>query len=52
MTDRRFFVGGNFKMNGDKSSLDVIISNLNQINSPATGRVFDILLCHYYHCYE
>ncbi|CAK8678656.1 unnamed protein product [Clavelina lepadiformis] len=34
MSDRRFFVGGNFKMNGDKASLDVIINNLNTVDSP------------------
>ncbi|XP_002130790.2 triosephosphate isomerase B-like [Ciona intestinalis] len=39
MAGRRFFVGGNFKMNGNKSSLDDIITNLNTVNSPATDVV-------------
>lgn len=38
MSDRKFFVGGNFKMNGDKASLDAIVANLNKINSPNTGK--------------
>jgi len=43
MADRKFFVGGNFKMNGDKVSLDTIISNLNKVNSSQTGTVQIIL---------
>nr|XP_002130790.1 triosephosphate isomerase B-like [Ciona intestinalis] len=39
MSGRRFFVGGNFKMNGNKSSLDDIITNLNTVNSPETDVV-------------
>ena len=38
MPERRFFVGGNFKMNGDKANLDAIAANLNKVNSPNTGR--------------
>jgi triosephosphate isomerase len=33
MASRKFFVGGNFKMNGDKKNLDVIIENLNSIKT-------------------
>lgn len=29
-SQRKFFVGGNFKMNGDKKMLDTIIENLNK----------------------
>lgn len=29
-SERKFFVGGNFKMNGDKKMLDVIVDNLNK----------------------
>ena len=43
MADRNFFIGGNFKMNGDKGSLDTIIDNLNKVNSTATGNC--ILMC-------
>lgn len=27
---RKFFVGGNWKMNGTKSSIDIILNNLNK----------------------
>jgi len=37
--NRRFFVGGNFKMNGDRKSLDGIVSNLNKISVPNTDVV-------------
>lgn len=35
--NRKNFVGGNFKMNGDKKILDGIIENLNKVSSPNTG---------------
>ena len=38
MAERKFFVGGNFKMNGDQSSLEAIAANLNKVNSPNTGK--------------
>ena len=36
--NRKNFVGGNFKMNGDKKILDGIIENLNKVSSPNTGQ--------------
>ena len=37
-SDRKFFVGGNWKMNGSKSSIDVIIDTLKKGSlSPNTG---------------
>uniref|UniRef100_H2ZAA8 Triosephosphate isomerase n=1 Tax=Ciona savignyi TaxID=51511 RepID=H2ZAA8_CIOSA len=39
MAERKFFVGGNFKMNGTKASLDDIITNLNTVNCPVTDVV-------------
>ena len=40
MADRKFFVGGNWKMNGNKASIDGIIKFLNEggIN-PNTGKI-------------
>ena len=31
-SNRKFFVGGNWKMNGDKASIDVICKFLTQVN--------------------
>nr|CAB3267181.1 triosephosphate isomerase B-like [Phallusia mammillata] len=39
MSERKFFVGGNFKMNGNKSSLADIVANLNKIDCPNTDVV-------------
>lgn len=39
-TQRRFFVGGNWKMNGNKASIDEIVKNLADTNIPEdTGTV-------------
>lgn len=39
MSARKFFVGGNWKMNGNKSSIDSIVANLNKVEIPSeTGR--------------
>ena len=35
---RRFFVGGNMKMNGDRKLLDAIIANLNTVSQTNTGK--------------
>ena len=34
MTSRPFFVGGNWKMNGDKGMIDSIVKNLNAAKIP------------------
>ena len=40
--DRKFFVGGNWKMNGDKESISKIIDFLNAGPlDPSTGAIFD-----------
>lgn len=44
MAERKFFVGGNFKMNGSKTMLSDIVANLNKIDCPNTGMVFAELL--------
>ena len=54
-SDRKFFVGGNWKMNGSKSSIDVIIDTLKKGPlSPNTGILmilyttrYDCLFIHY-----
>jgi len=41
MSGRKFFVGGNWKMNGSKASIDEIIKFLNEKGvNPKTGRAF------------
>lgn len=51
MTDRKFFVGGNWKMNGNKASIDGIIGFLTAGPlDPNTGnkRLFAIYLLYIY----
>ena len=39
MTSRAFFVGGNWKMNGDRGTIDSIVKNLNSAEIPSgTGK--------------
>ncbi|CAH1776121.1 unnamed protein product [Owenia fusiformis] len=46
-TERKFFVGGNWKMNGNKASIDVIVNNLNTADlSPETEVVVSPPACY------
>lgn len=41
MTGRKFFVGGNWKMNGDKKSIEELANTLNNAKlNPDTGAYF------------
>lgn len=45
MADRKFFVGGNWKMNGNKASIDGIISFLTAGPcDPETGNMFYFII--------
>lgn len=47
MSSRKFFVGGNWKMNGDKESLGELIMTLNTASlndETGPGRSFEVLL--------
>ncbi|OXT10381.1 hypothetical protein B9K06_26425, partial [Bacillus sp. OG2] len=39
---RTFFVGGNFKMNGSKASIQTIVENLNSADLPSN---VEVVLC-------
>lgn len=43
MAPRKFFVGGNWKMNGDKKSLSELIHTLNEAKVPAETGKEDLL---------
>ena len=42
MTSRRFFVGGNWKMNGDKGMIDSIVKNLNAAKIPSDTGLLEV----------
>ncbi len=42
-SERRFFVGGNWKMNGSKASIQELVKVLNAAGETASGRI-DLLL--------
>lgn len=49
---RKFFVGGNFKMNGDKQSLNVIMENLNQVSNANVDVVVAPPTIYLQYCHE
>ena len=41
--ERKFFVGGNWKMNGTTATIEVIMKNLTQANLSENSGIFQLL---------